>query len=295
MNVMSTLLAIPRHELTPIQDSSINRLFSQVPTISNKTLAHHCLVALYSELPVIYAIHVGGYGSSRQRCYCNETTCSPILGRFGYFHFITYLLARDHHLRCAPRLNARDWPSSRYIYLRTMNKVQPHTLQRGAMNTSGSYNGSLALETLATDLGLTATALKTALEDAHDLLQLYRNPNLALHMALARLGYKIDGQVLYAKLSTFRGLFSGILGGATGMTNPSSHVFVLTSPSCSSDTSTCSGADAPKPVSNTGNPLVWSWRPAGAVYSYRFVLAAVRSVYPANHVPATINLIALQL
>ncbi|KAF1919184.1 hypothetical protein BDU57DRAFT_545899 [Ampelomyces quisqualis] len=83
------------------------------------------------------------------------------------------------------------------------------------MDTSGSYNGNLALATLAADLGLSPTALKTALEDAHDLLQLYGNPNLALLMALTRIGIRIDGQILYAKLSTFRRLFSGILNGAT--------------------------------------------------------------------------------
>jgi hypothetical protein len=87
------------------------------------------------------------------------------------------------------------------------------------MSASGSPNANLAVETLAADMGLTVIALKILLEDAHDLLEVHRasTPNLAFHMALARHGYKIDGQVLLAKLSTFRGLFSVVLSDATGM------------------------------------------------------------------------------
>lgn len=87
------------------------------------------------------------------------------------------------------------------------------------MSASGSPNANLAVETLAADMGLTVIALKTLLEDAQNLLEVHSasTPNLAFHMALARHGYRIDGQVLLAKLSTFRGLFSVVLSDATGM------------------------------------------------------------------------------
>lgn len=87
------------------------------------------------------------------------------------------------------------------------------------MSAPGSYNANFAVETLAADLGISVIALKTMLEDALNLLNLHSasTPNLALHMAFARHGYKIDGQVLLAKLSTFRRIFSRVLSDATGM------------------------------------------------------------------------------
>lgn len=77
------------------------------------------------------------------------------------------------------------------------------------MASNGSHAGNVALETLAASLGLHPLALKVALEEAFDLMQLHSNGRLALHMALARLGYSVDAQSLYSRLDAFRNLFQG--------------------------------------------------------------------------------------
>jgi hypothetical protein len=78
------------------------------------------------------------------------------------------------------------------------------------MATEGSYTGKLALATLATDLGVTAGVLRVVLEEAFNIMQdnVIGTPGLFLHMALARRGYQIDGQVLYTKISQFRNIFA---------------------------------------------------------------------------------------
>lgn len=77
------------------------------------------------------------------------------------------------------------------------------------MATHGSPIGNAALGTLASSLGLPPLALKLALEQAFDLVQNNVNGRLALHIALARMGYRVDGQALYAKLEAFCNIFQG--------------------------------------------------------------------------------------
>jgi hypothetical protein len=60
---------------------------------------------------------------------------------------------------------------------------------------------------LAAELGLSPDALKVALEKAYDMTQQNGNAGLSLHIALARLGYQVDGQALYAALGAFRNRF----------------------------------------------------------------------------------------
>jgi hypothetical protein len=75
--------------------------------------------------------------------------------------------------------------------------------------SEGSTTGIFALVRLAADLGLSPDALKVALEKAFDMMQQNGNAGLSLHMALARLGYQVDGQGLYATLGVFRNTFAG--------------------------------------------------------------------------------------
>jgi hypothetical protein len=81
------------------------------------------------------------------------------------------------------------------------------------MATDGSYTGRLALATLAADLGVTSDVLKIVLTEAFDLMQNHSDGSagLSLHLALAREGYQINGQVLYARLNAFRNVFEEAL------------------------------------------------------------------------------------
>ncbi|KAH5241675.1 hypothetical protein HBI72_202360 [Parastagonospora nodorum] len=100
------------------------------------------------------------------------------------------------------------------------------------MATEGSYTGKLALATLAADLGVTAGVLKVVLEEAFDIMQDTNTgaPGLFLHMALARRGYQVDGQVLYTKISQFRNIFARLLSDAPARLPYSQHSIVQTSP-----------------------------------------------------------------
>ncbi|EAT77956.2 hypothetical protein SNOG_14764 [Parastagonospora nodorum SN15] len=91
-------------------------------------------------------------------------------------------------------------------------------MDKSNMATEGSYTGKLALATLAADLGVTAGVLKVVLEEAFDIMQDTNTgaPGLFLHMALARRGYQVDGQVLYTKISQFRNIFARSLSDAPG-------------------------------------------------------------------------------
>jgi hypothetical protein len=80
----------------------------------------------------------------------------------------------------------------------------------------GSSMGNLALARLAAGLGLSPVALKVALEEAFDIMQHNGNAGLSLHMALARLGYQINGQVLYAGLGVLRSNFACTFDGTQG-------------------------------------------------------------------------------
>lgn len=77
------------------------------------------------------------------------------------------------------------------------------------MTSEGSYTANVALETLAGSLGVNPVALKVALEQAFNLVQQNINARLALHIALARVGYRVDAQALYARLDSFRNMFQG--------------------------------------------------------------------------------------
>ncbi|KAF2032364.1 hypothetical protein EK21DRAFT_110039 [Setomelanomma holmii] len=68
----------------------------------------------------------------------------------------------------------------------------------------------MALAALAADLQIGAGALRIALEEAFDLMQQCGNAALSLHIALARLGYRMPGAVLYAKLHAFRASFASV-------------------------------------------------------------------------------------
>jgi hypothetical protein len=86
------------------------------------------------------------------------------------------------------------------------------------MAIEGSYTGKLALATLAADLGISAVALETVLEEAFEIMEdnVIGTPGLCLHIALPRLGHLIDGNVLYAKVSWFRSIFAERLSEAPG-------------------------------------------------------------------------------
>jgi hypothetical protein len=71
------------------------------------------------------------------------------------------------------------------------------------MALQSSSTAYSALQNLATDLDLHEEALKSALNDAFDLMQQNNNPSLSLHIALARMGYHETG-FLYCKLRDFR-------------------------------------------------------------------------------------------
>jgi hypothetical protein len=75
---------------------------------------------------------------------------------------------------------------------------------------TGSQIGNAALTTLATELGMSVPALQRALKDAFDLVQQYIGPRMAFHLALTRLGYNIDGKVLYAILDRFGSIFANL-------------------------------------------------------------------------------------
>lgn len=79
--------------------------------------------------------------------------------------------------------------------------IPPRSQSTAMNNAIGSPQSRLALATLATALCLDVIALKTALEAAFDLLPSVQNPGLALHMTLARHGYRIDSETFYAALS----------------------------------------------------------------------------------------------
>jgi len=87
------------------------------------------------------------------------------------------------------------------------------------MDDEGSQNGRSALAQLASDLGIGEAALKSALDAAYDLMKHHGNASLSFHIALARMGYKIDGPALYARLSNFRRVFASILTDARGRYN----------------------------------------------------------------------------
>jgi hypothetical protein len=85
--------------------------------------------------------------------------------------------------------------------------------QHAKMNNdsqTGSPTGNAALTTLATELGMSVPALQRALKDAFDLVQQYIGPRMAFHLALTRLGYHIDGKVLYAILDRFGSMFANV-------------------------------------------------------------------------------------
>jgi hypothetical protein len=105
-------------------------------------------------------------------------------------------------------------PSREFIFLWSPSvnltslstKIQLQIIRTRNMN-DGSTTGIFALVRLAADLGLSPDALKAALERAYDMMQQTGNAGLSLHMALARLGYQVDGQALYAALGAFRNRF----------------------------------------------------------------------------------------
>lgn len=98
------------------------------------------------------------------------------------------------------------------------NYHEPPSMYMSNMATEGSYTGKLALATLAADLGVTAGVLKVILGEAFDIMQDNNigTPGLFLHMALARRGYQIDGQVVYTKINLFRNIFGRSLSDAPG-------------------------------------------------------------------------------
>jgi hypothetical protein len=91
----------------------------------------------------------------------------------------------------------------------------------GNMATCGSYIGKLALAKLAADLNISAIALEVALEEALEMMRDNNmgTPGLCLHIALARQGHQIDGNILYLKLAQFRSIFAEHWSEAPGRDN----------------------------------------------------------------------------
>ncbi|KAF2824820.1 hypothetical protein CC86DRAFT_420050 [Ophiobolus disseminans] len=79
------------------------------------------------------------------------------------------------------------------------------------MNDNGSPGVHASLAQLATSLNLEVAQLKIALAEASDLLQQNGNASLSLHVALARMGYQINGLTFYPILDKFRRTFAGVL------------------------------------------------------------------------------------
>jgi hypothetical protein len=94
------------------------------------------------------------------------------------------------------------------------NQHQHAKMNNGSQ--TGSQIGNAALTTLATELGMSVPALQRALEDAFDLVQQYIGPRMAFHLALTRLGYNIDGKVLYAILDRFGSIFANVFDNRQG-------------------------------------------------------------------------------
>jgi hypothetical protein len=97
---------------------------------------------------------------------------------------------------------------------------------------NGSDTGNVALAILATGLNMSIPVLRNFLEEAFEITQQNINPRLAFQMALNRVGYDIDGQILHAKLDRFHSMFAsafGITQGRDWFDDDTSHLLIIPS------------------------------------------------------------------